>query len=64
MLCSIPKENLNKLFQPLFSTKARGQGLGLSVCKRLVEAHGGNIKVKSAKAIGTTFTITIPIRRS
>ncbi|MEM3562475.1 MAG: MEDS domain-containing protein [Candidatus Jordarchaeaceae archaeon] len=56
----IPEENLPKLFQPLFTTKSKGQGLGLSVCKRLVEAHGGNITVKSKLGEGSTFTIKIP----
>ncbi|MEX2723467.1 MAG: ATP-binding protein, partial [Candidatus Freyarchaeota archaeon] len=56
----IPEENLPKLFQPLFTTKSKGQGLGLSVCKRLVEAHGGDITVKSKVGKGSTFTIKIP----
>ena len=43
----IPEENLSKIFQPLFTTKARGQGFGLAVCKRIVEAHGGTITVES-----------------
>ncbi|MBS7268681.1 MAG: MEDS domain-containing protein, partial [Candidatus Freyarchaeota archaeon] len=57
----IPEENLTKIFQPLFTTKSKGQGLGLSVCKRLVEAHGGDITVKSMVGKGSTFTIRIPV---
>lgn len=57
----IPEENLTKLFQPLFTTKSKGQGLGLPVCKRLVEAHGGSIKVKSKVGEGTTFTVNLPL---
>jgi len=56
----IPEENLPKLFQPLFTTKAKGQGFGLAVCKRLVEAHEFNITVKSHLGKGSTFTIEIP----
>lgn len=56
----IPEENLPKLFQPLFTTKPKGMGFGLPVCKRLVEAHGGNITVKSQVGKGSTFTITMP----
>jgi signal transduction histidine kinase len=56
----ISEENLSRMFQPLFTTKAKGQGLGLAVCKRLVEAHEGRITVESAEGRGATFTIEIP----
>lgn len=56
----IAKKNLTKLFSPFFSTKAKGQGLGLAVCKRLVEAQGGAITVKSKPRKGTVFTIKMP----
>jgi signal transduction histidine kinase len=56
----IPRKNLAKLFSPFFSTKAKGQGLGLAVCKRLVEAQGGTITVKSKPRKGTAFTIKLP----
>jgi two-component system cell cycle sensor histidine kinase/response regulator CckA len=55
----IPRKNLPKVFDPFFTTKARGQGLGLSVCKRLVEAQGGAITVKSKPRKGTTFAIKL-----
>jgi hypothetical protein len=56
----IPREELTKLFQPFHTTKAKGQGLGLPVCKRLVEAHGGKIRVTSAVGEGSTFTVSLP----
>lgn len=58
----IPKENLEKIFQPLFTTKAKGTGLGLAVCKRIVEAHNGTIDVESELGKGSTFIIKLPIK--
>jgi signal transduction histidine kinase len=51
-----------KLWTPLFTTKAKGMGLGLPICKRIVEAHEGNISARSTVSKGTTFTVIIPIR--
>jgi signal transduction histidine kinase len=57
----INDEVLGKLFSPLCTTKAQGMGLGLAICKRLVEAHGGVISCETAKGKGTSFTLTLPI---
>jgi len=59
----IPKENLDKLFHPLFTTKPKGTGFGLPVCRRLVEAHDGSITVESKVGRGSTFTVKIPLRK-
>ncbi len=56
----IPKENIEKMFTPFFTTKSKGQGLGLAVCKRIVESLGGNISVESKVGEGTKFTIRLP----
>ncbi len=57
----IPEDILPKIFSPLFTTKAQGMGFGLAICKRIVEAHGGTIAVRSAKGKGTTFIVTLPL---
>jgi signal transduction histidine kinase len=57
----VPEENLGKLFEPLFTTKAKGIGLGLAVTKTLVEGHGGTIEVQSELGKGSTFTVQLPI---
>ncbi len=59
----ISPENMKKLFQPLFTTKARGIGLGLTVCRNLTEANGGSIGVESRPGDGTTFTVMLPVER-
>ena len=56
----IPKDLQNKLFTPLFTTKAKGQGFGLAVVKRLTESLGGTVTFESQEGKGTTFTIRLP----
>jgi PAS domain S-box-containing protein len=60
----IAPESLEKVFTPFFTTKAKGQGLGLAVCKRLIEAQGGTIDVTSQVEEGSTFTLKIPTNRT
>jgi signal transduction histidine kinase len=55
------KETQQKLWTLRFTTKAKGMGFGLPICKRFIEAHGGSISVKSILGKGTTFTVTFPI---
>jgi signal transduction histidine kinase len=60
----IKKELLERLWLPFFTTKAKGMGLGLPVCKRIIEAHGGKILAESQFGKGTTFTIVFPVEPS
>jgi len=58
----ISADILAKIFSPLTTTKAKGMGLGLAICKRIVDAHGGKIAIESTVGKGTTFAITLPIK--
>ncbi len=62
----IPPENIDKIFEPFFSTKEVGQGtgLGLSICYGIIEAHGGRIEVESKINEGTTFRVLLPVLSS
>jgi two-component system sensor kinase FixL len=56
----IPEKIKTQIFTPLFTTKPRGQGFGLAVCKRVIEAHGGTISFESEEGKGAKFTIQFP----
>ncbi len=58
----IPPEAQEKMFTPLFTTKSKGQGFGLAVVKRLIEAQDGIITYKTENGKGTTFTIQLPLK--
>jgi signal transduction histidine kinase len=59
----IQDDILEKIWNPLFTTKAKGMGFGLSICKRILEYHRGSITVKSKVGEGTTFIIKFPLTR-
>jgi signal transduction histidine kinase len=59
----INKEDMANIFKPFFTRKTKGTGLGLVICRDLINMHNGAIEVKSAPGKGSTFTVTIPIRR-
>jgi signal transduction histidine kinase len=57
----ITPENMARIFEPLFTTKSKGIGLGLAVSRKLAEANGGRIEVKSELGRGSTFTLFLPV---
>lgn len=59
----IEPKDLERISEPFFTKKSRGVGLGLSVCYQIVNLHGGRINVESTKGKGTTFRITLPVKR-
>lgn len=59
--CGIGKEQLAHIFEPFFSQQEGGTGLGLTLVKKIVEDHNGNVSVKSQEGIGTTVSISLPI---
>jgi signal transduction histidine kinase len=58
----IPPEYLKRIWDPFFTTKQNGTGLGLMVCHKIIELHCGTIHVQSKKQEGTTFIIKLPVR--
>ena len=58
----IPQDMVEKIWTPLYTTKAKGIGLGLPICRRIIEAHGGTISIESTVGKGTTFTLKLPIQ--
>lgn len=58
--CGIPKENLKRIFNPFFSTKGDGTGLGLSLAHKIAKAHGGRIEVQSEEGKGSIFRVFLP----
>ena len=62
----IPQEDVARVFDPGFTTKGVdvGTGLGLSICFQIMEDHGGSIEVKSEVGVGSTFSLSLPVRPS
>jgi signal transduction histidine kinase len=59
----IPQENMARIFEPLFSTKSFGAGLGLATVKQIVVQHGGTISIESAAGAGTSVSIRLPVEQ-
>ncbi len=59
----INKENLNKIFNPFFTTKEKGSGLGLAIVKKIIEGHKGDIWIESEEEVGTSVFVKLPRKR-
>jgi PAS domain S-box-containing protein len=57
----IPQEQINRIFEPFYTTKEKGSGLGLMIVQRIIRAHGGRIELESKVGRGTTFRIWLPL---
>ena len=57
----VPPALRDRMFEPFFSTKSRGAGLGLSTARRLIEAHGGSLTARPRDGGGTVLTVTLPM---
>jgi signal transduction histidine kinase len=60
----IPPDVLPRVFEVFFSTKPGGSGIGLALCKRIVEEHGGSVSLESAPERGTSATVLLPLVRA
>ena len=59
--CGIPEKEINKIFDPLFTTKPKGIGMGLAVCHGIIDKHNGTIEVKSREGKGTNMIVKLPL---
>ncbi len=62
--CGMDEETASKVFEPYFTTKATGTGLGLTMAYKIIREFNGDISVESQKGVGTTFTIRLPVPQS
>jgi signal transduction histidine kinase len=59
----IAEQLADKVFQPFFTTKEEGTGLGLSIVERIINEHGGQIRLEPKEGMGASFVITLPVIR-
>jgi C4-dicarboxylate-specific signal transduction histidine kinase len=57
--CGIPEDRLSRIFDPFYTTKPHGMGLGLSVCRTIIAAHGGKLSAVNNPESGATFRVTL-----
>ena len=59
----ISKENLKTIFNPFFTTKEKGSGLGLTIVKKIIEGHKGTVWIESEEGMGTSVFVTLPQKK-
>jgi signal transduction histidine kinase len=60
----VPEENLQAIFEPFFSTKENGLGLGLPMTRRVIEEHGGRVEFRSVPGCGSEMTFVLPLEKN
>jgi signal transduction histidine kinase len=61
--CGVPEHHLPNIFEPFITTKSAGLGMGLSICRRLIDKHGGRISARNNPDGGATFEFTLPVHQ-
>ena len=59
--CGLPEGDVERVFEPFYTTKPTGMGMGLPIARSIVQSHGGTIQVRSNRARGTTFELQLPL---
>jgi PAS domain S-box-containing protein len=62
--CGMDSETIRRLYEPFFTTKSKGTGLGMSIARKITELHRGDLSVRSKKGVGTTMTVRLPLEYS
>jgi signal transduction histidine kinase len=62
--CGMDADTIRRLYEPFFTTKAKGTGLGMAIARRITELHRGDLKVSSTRGVGTTMTVRLPLEYS
>ena len=60
----IDKKDMDRIFEPFFTTKSHGMGMGLPICRSIIEAHGGRLMASHGHPYGSVFQVILPIRES